>query len=97
MAEGSFRTRSLTGEGSQQQVRGSSGKRLTKSRERMSYCVRLQATPVEGDFGGDFVRRNRSQLNCKRHGLYKSVSIEKRREIWLDEMEHYCRIVGSRR
>jgi len=21
------------------------------------------ATPVEGDFGGDFVRRNRSQLN----------------------------------
>ena len=29
----------------------------------MSESLLHKATPVEGDFGGDFVRRNRSQLN----------------------------------
>jgi len=34
---------------------------LTKSHERPQRGRSL-AAPVEGDFGGDFVRRNRSQL-----------------------------------
>lgn len=53
----------------------------------------LKATPVEGDFGGDFVRRNRSQLHHEFDvGRWSVTHVH--REIWFDEVEHSSRVDG---